>query len=254
MQRTVSEVARLTGVTVRTLHHWDSVGLLVPSARTDAGYRLYDDADLRRLRAILVARELGMSLEGIRRHLGGSNEDRLAHLNQHRDALAKRSQDLQRALRAVDREIAELTTPEATMPLDDDAISEQFADFDHETHAGEAEQRWGDTDAWAESRRRMKGYGPDQLAAIKEEAAATTLGFARAMQAGHAPDSVAGIDAAETHREHIERWFYPCSRAMHAQVAQAWTEDPRFAATYEAAAPGLAAWARAAVEANARRE
>ena len=154
----------------------------------------------------------------------------------------------------MDREIAELTTLEDTMTLDDDTIRKQFADFDHGAHAAEAERRWGDTDAWAESRRRMKGYGPDQLAAIKEEAAATTLGFARAMRAGHAPDSVPGMDAAETHRQHIERWFYPCPPAMHAQVAQAWTEDPRFAATYEAAAPGLAAWARAAVEANARRE
>ena len=106
--RTVSEIARLTGVTVRTLHHYDAIGLLVPSARSDAGYRLYTDDDVLRLRSILVLRELGLSLGAIGGHLSAAPEERRRHLEEHRLALSQRAESLAETVRAVDREIAEL--------------------------------------------------------------------------------------------------------------------------------------------------
>ena len=87
----VKQVARLTGLTIRTLHHYDSIGLLAPSARSAAGYRLYDDDDLLRLQQILIGRELGLSLEAIRRSLDDPRFDRRQALLAQRTELAARA-------------------------------------------------------------------------------------------------------------------------------------------------------------------
>src|SRR5579862_7831259 len=87
----VKDVAELTGVSVRALHHYDEIGLLVPRARTDSGYRLYDDEELLRLQQILVGRELGLTLEEIRQSLDDPRFDRQAALREQRRALEARA-------------------------------------------------------------------------------------------------------------------------------------------------------------------
>ncbi len=260
--RTVSDIARLTGVTVRTLHHYDAIGLLVPSARSDAGYRLYTDDDVLRLRSILVLRELGLSLGAIGEHLRADPEERRRQLEDHRAALRRRAESLAEAVRAVDREIAELARsvpPDGAdgaerTEMSDATIEEIFGDFDPREYDDEVKARWGETEAYAESARRTASYGPAEYRAIKQELAAIHGGLAALMQAGVSPDSDDAMDLAEAHRQHIGRWFYDCSRAMHAAVAAGYTEDPRFTRTYERVAEGLAAYVRAAAEANAARE
>src|SRR5882724_4006984 len=102
----VKEVAELSGVSVRALHHYDELGLLVPAGRTSAGYRLYDDDDLLRLQQILIGRELGLSLEEIHRSLDEPSFDRKRALVAQRAELEKRAQQAQAMLRAVDAAIA----------------------------------------------------------------------------------------------------------------------------------------------------
>src|SRR5690242_1096266 len=94
----VKEVASLSGVSVRALHHYDELGLLVPRERTDAGYRLYDDQDLLRLQQILIGRELGLSLEAIRRSLDEPGFDRKGALLSQRAELEKRAEQTQAML------------------------------------------------------------------------------------------------------------------------------------------------------------
>src|ERR1700752_3185392 len=98
----VKEVASLSGLTIRALHHYDSIGLLMPSARSAAGYRLYDDDDLLRLQQILIGRELGLSLEEIRRSLDDPSFDRRRALLAQRAELAARSQRATAMIRAID--------------------------------------------------------------------------------------------------------------------------------------------------------
>ena len=98
----VKDVARLAGVSVRTLHHYDAIGLLVPGARTSAGYRLYTDADLLRLQQILIGRELGLSLEEIRRSLDDPRFDRKATLLDQRERLRERERQTEAMIRAID--------------------------------------------------------------------------------------------------------------------------------------------------------
>jgi DNA-binding transcriptional MerR regulator len=109
----VKDLARAAGVSVRTLHHYDAIGLLVPGARTAAGYRLYTDADLLRLQQILISRELGLSLEDIRRSLDDPRFDQKAALLEQRELLKDRVQQTEAMIRAVDVALRALRDQEA---------------------------------------------------------------------------------------------------------------------------------------------
>src|SRR5579871_4049452 len=129
----VKEVAALARVSVRALHHWDELGLLVPRGRTEAGYRLYDDEDLLRLQQILVSRELGMPLEAIRRSLDDPRFDRREALRAQRRELEARAAHTAGMLRAVDHALAALDETEGgTMDAE-----KLFEGFDHEAHEAE---------------------------------------------------------------------------------------------------------------------
>ena len=124
---------------------------------------------------------------------------------------------------------------------------------EHDPHEAEARGRWGDTEAYAESRRRTEGYSDSDWGRIRQELADIEQGLARAMEDGAPPDAERAMDLAEEARLHIDRWFYPCSREMHAGLADMYTSDKRFAAHYEERAAGLAAFVSAAIKANAER-
>ena len=247
---TVGAVARLSGVTVRTLHHYDEIGLLSPGDRSDAGYRRYDDADLERLQRILFYRELGFGLDDIRTVMTDGGADASAHLRRQHALLRDRIHRLERMAAAVQKALEARTmginlTPEERF--------EVFGDFDPDAHAAEAEERWGGTDTFRESQRRVSGYTKADWDRMKAEAAAYGDRLVTAMRSGAPADSVEAMDAAEEHRQHISRWFYDCSYEIHRGLGQLYVDDPRFTATYEKAAPGLAAYLRDAIEANAAR-
>jgi DNA-binding transcriptional MerR regulator len=237
MAYTVGELARHTGVTVRTLHHYDELGLVKPSARSGAGYRLYDDRDLLRLQHALRLRELGFQLHEIAEMLADPDFDRAAALREQRTQLLARRDHLDRLIAAVD---AALTSLEKDQPMPTDTIQTLFADIDPAAHADEARARWGDTPEYAESARRTRGYGPADWAAIKAEADALYRDLAALLHAGTAPGSPAAQAAIEAHRQHISRWFYPCTRAIHRQLGAMYIADPRFSKTIDRHAPGLA--------------
>lgn len=117
----------------------------------------------------------------------------------------------------------------------------------------EVRERWGDTDAYKESARRTRDYTDEDWAAIKAEAEGIEAGLAAALADGEAPDSTRAMDLAESARRHIDRWFYPCSHAMHAGLAEMYVSDPRFRAHYEERAEGLAEFVSQAIKANAAR-
>lgn len=103
---TVGRVARLTGVSVRTLHHYDEVGLLVPSARTTSGHRAYSAEDVERLREVLAYRRLGFGLREIADLVGDPATDAVAHLRRLRGLLVDRQDRAAAMVAAIDRELA----------------------------------------------------------------------------------------------------------------------------------------------------
>jgi DNA-binding transcriptional MerR regulator len=247
---TVGAVARMAGVTVRTLHHYDEVGLLRPSGRTEAGYRRYTDADIERLQRILFYRELEFGLDDIRAALADPAADTLAHLRRQHALLGARIERLRRLSDAV---ALAMEAHQMDIPLTPEERLEVFGTFDPDEHAAEVEERWGDTDAYRESARRTARYTKEDWVRIKAEGEAATRAVADAMAAGLPADSVEAMAGAEAHRIQIDHAFYPCSYEMHRGLAAMYLADPRFTATYEAVAPGLAQYLHEAIVANAAR-
>lgn len=244
----VGKVARLSGVTVRTLHHYDEIGLLKPRGRTAAGYRSYSGGDLDRLRRILSYRELGFGLDDIANIL--ADGDATAHLRRQHDLLTARIEQLQGMVAAVELELEASTMG---INLSQEEKFELFGDFDPDEHAEEAQQRWGDTDAYKQSQRRVKSYTSDDWKRIKAEGSENERRLAEALREGVRPDSARAMDLAEEHREQITRWFYECTYEIHRGLAEMYVADDRFAAHYDGIVSGLAQYLHDAIRANADR-
>jgi MerR family transcriptional regulator, thiopeptide resistance regulator len=245
---TVGEVAKLSGVTVRTLHHYDEIGLLSASARTQAGYRRYGDADLDRLEQILFYRELGFGLDEIKAVLEDGGTNRIGHLRRQHAMLRDRIGRLERMSAAVEKAMEAHTmginlTPEERL--------EVFGDHDPDRYAAEVEERWGKTDAYRESARRTASYTKADWERIKARGQAAIEQVVSAMQAGKPADSPEAMAGAEAHRKQIDDAFYACSYEMHVGLAEMYIADPRFTATYEKIGPGLARYLHDAIKANA---
>jgi len=251
MSWTVGELARLSGVTVRTLHHYDRIGLLRPSERTPAGYRSYDVRDLDRLQQVLVYRELGFPLEEVATLLDDPGADPAEHLRRQHRLLRKRLARTEAMVAAVEKE---MEARQMGISLTPEERFEIFGDDFSDEYEAEAEERWGETEAWAQSRRRTSSYRKEDWLRIKAEADDVQNRFAEAMRSGAAADSERAMDVAEEHRQHITRWFYDCPPAMHAGLGRMYVEDERFTATYERTAAGLAQYVSTAVQANAVRQ
>ena len=250
MSYTVGEVARFAGVTVRALHHYDEVGLLVPSGRTTSGYRQYSDADLERLQRILCYRELGFSLPDIAAILHDPRNDPIDHLRRQHELLTDQMDRLAAMVAAVKKT---MEARKMGISLNPDEMFEVFGDADPSQYADEVEQRWGDTDAYKQSQRRTASYTKDDWLQIKAEGAAAEQRLAAAMAAGLPPDSSEAMAAAEDHRLQIDTWFYEVSPDMHRHLGDMYIADPRFTKHYEDVAPGLAQYVRDAIHANADR-
>ncbi|MDQ6731875.1 MAG: MerR family transcriptional regulator [Actinomycetota bacterium] len=243
--RTVKQVSELAGVTIRTLHYYDDLGLLTPTGRSEAGYRLYDHCDLERLQEIVAWRQLGFSLTEIRALLDDPAHDRRAALSRLRELVSRELERLGATARALDAAIAAVDNghPEQENTM--------FPDFDHTQCEEEARERWGHTEAYQESARRSAAYGDAERAEIRSEADAVLADFAAAMAGGESADGETARGVAERHRQHMTRWFYPVGPKMHRNLAELYISDPRFAAHYEQVATGLAVYVRAAILANA---
>jgi MerR family transcriptional regulator, thiopeptide resistance regulator len=242
--RTVSEVSDLVGVSVRTLHHYDEIGLLRPQRRSDAGYRLYAHEDFERLQEILVWRQLGFSLQKIGALLDDPSHDRVAALRRQRALVERELERLGATAVALD---AALTAAELGIEQQETTM---FRDFDPAQYEDEARERWGDTEAYRESARRTARYGDAEWAEIQGEAEQLVADFASLMRAGEPAGGERARAVAERHRRHIAQWFYPVSLQMHSNLAEMYVADQRFATGYENVAPGLAVYVRDAVVAN----
>jgi DNA-binding transcriptional MerR regulator len=247
---TVGELASLAHVSVRTLHHYDAIGLLSPAERTPAGYRLYRHDDLEQLQHILLYRELDFPLDAIGRLMLDPAFDRRAALVAQRDQLAARSRRMTSILDAIDRALDALDQGDA---MNDSEMFEVFGDFDPKEYVAEAKERWEETDQYAESARRTAAYTKDDWRAIKSEGSAISNDLAAALVAGAAPADPGVQALVDRHRASIDRWFYPCSIEMQANLGEMYAADPRFAATYERIQPGLAVFLRDAIRIRAGR-
>lgn len=244
---TVGDAARATGITVRTLHHWDAIGLVRPSTRTTAGYRLYTAADLARAHRVVLYRELGVPLDEIGALLD-SPEGADASLRRQRDLVRERRRRLERAGDALDRliearERGVLLSPEEQVAL--------FGDDWQPSWAAGARERWGDTDQWTQFAERAAERTPEEWRAVAAEAEAALDALSGALGRGVRPGSPEADALAERHRASLGAYF-DVTHAMHVAIGRMYTADPEFTANHDARRPGLTAWLSEVIDANAR--
>jgi MerR family transcriptional regulator, thiopeptide resistance regulator len=250
MSYSVGQVARLARVSVRTLHHYHEIGLLVPHGHSPVGYRRYSDADLDRLQRVLFYRELGFPLDEIVTLLDDPTIDAEAHLRHQHDLLNRRIERLQDMVTAVERA---MEAQKVGISLTPEERFEVFGEQDPAQYADEAKERWGDTDAYKQSMQRTSRYTKEDWLKIKSESAELNQRFAAALTSGVAADSEPAMDLAEEHRQQIGRWYYDCGYDVHRGLADMYISDERFTRTYDDMVPGLARFVHDAIKANADR-
>jgi MerR family transcriptional regulator, thiopeptide resistance regulator len=233
----IQEVARASGVTSRTLRHYDAIGLLRPRQTGPNGLRLYGDAELVRLQRILVLRELGLPLDRIAEVLDGSTDDATA-LRAHVAQLRRQRARIDRIITAVEGTIAGL---EQGDPMQDTQMFDGFAD---DPYAEEAQERW--PDQYAESQRRLRRMTKDEQAALFERGREVTRQLGAQFTAGAAVDDPA-VQALVGQQYDWVGTFWTPNREAYVGLGRMYVDDPRFTATYDAVAPGLAVFLRDAI-------
>ena len=237
---TVKQLSKLAGVTPRTLHHYDAIGLLKPSRVGDNGYRYYGEESLLRLQQILFYRELGIPLEDIKKIMGRRDFDVMGALRSHKEALQKQVTRLNRLIHTVDNTINHV---KGTTTISDKAYFEGFSEEEQEKYAVEAEQLY-DAESVRESNRKWKAYSASKKEAIMAEGQAVYTDLIAAMPKGAASQEVQTI--VERWRKHLEYFWTPNLDQLLA-LANGYNADPRFKANFDRMHPQLGEFMREAV-------
>lgn len=244
----VGAVSKATGLTVRTLHHWDAEGIASASGRTAAGYRVYLPLDVDRVRRVQRYRQLGMTLDDVRSLLDGDSDGRRRRLELHRASVISRADELREAAAGLDR----LLVADEHGPLvDANERAHALGSGWDPSRTAEARALWGDTRQWGEWAERSADRTAEDWHAVILAVTDATGAAAEAVRAGVDPRSPAGVEAAERHRSAMSGYF-TCSPSMHVLITRRFTDEPGFVEYHESIQQGLGAWLRVAAEEAAR--
>ena len=247
---TVGEVSTLLGVSVRALHHWDETGLVHPSRRSAAGYRLYCETDIMRIQQVLVYRQTGMNLADIKMVLDEPETDAMTHLHRQRELVQGQISHLQQMLNSIDM-VMDIQQSGARISVAE--MAEIWGTDWDPVYIEEAHAQWGDTEDWAESYRRKARMSRADWERAHEETVALETALAEAMRSGIKPGSPEANALARWHRKDFNRWF-EVSASKQVLIARGYVADERYARYYDKRAPGLAAWLKDVIDASARSE
>jgi DNA-binding transcriptional MerR regulator len=239
MVYTVKQLADLAGVSVRTLHYYDEIGLLPPARGSANGYRYYGEADILRLQQILFYKELGLGLDEIGALLQEPGFDVVRALEEHRGALAQRLGRLRRLMQTVERTIAQL---KGVTPMDAKALFAGFSEAEQEKYAAEAEALWGES--VRESSRKWKAYTPAKKTQVMAEGKVV---YEDLIDLLDQPPGSAVVQAviARWH-QHLRYFFEPAVEVLRG-LAKGYNDDPPFRATFDKMEPRLAPFMLSAI-------
>lgn len=238
---TVKQLSKLAGVTPRTLHHYDTIGLLKPSRVGENGYRYYGEESLLHLQQILFYRELDLPLEEIRQIMGRRDFDLLPALESHKTELAKRIERLQRLVQTVDGTISHL---KGKTNMSKRQLFEAFSDEQQAEYEKEVAQKY-DPATIKESQRKWKSYTPADKQRIGEEGNAVYEAILAGIPKGaSSSEAQAGV---ELWRKHMEYFWVPNDEQL-LGLADLYNEDSRFKANFDKIDPRLAEFMREAVK------
>jgi DNA-binding transcriptional MerR regulator len=237
---TVNELSQLAGVSRRTLHYYDNIGLLPPTEVRANGYRYYDDDALLRLQQILFYRELDLPLERIKEILDDEDFDTVSALQTHRHELQARIERLEKLIGTIDKTILHLVG-EVKMN-DKKNIFEGFSEEKQKEYEAQAVELWGDS--VKESVRLWNSYSSAEQAAIMEEGGRIYQGIADDMASG--PESKRVQALLVSWHEHLRHFYEPTIEVL-GGLGDMYHDHPDFNATFTAIHPDLPAFLKEAI-------
>lgn len=238
MSYKINEVAKIVGISVRTLHHYNNIGLLIPETVSESGYRFYGTNELIRLQQILFFKELDFTLTEIKEILDNSDFDREKALQSHKNLLLKKRNRIDQIIKTVEKTIMSIKGENKM------ATEEMFGGFDmkeieehKQKYADEVKQRWGNSQAYKESERKTKNYKKEDWARIKNEQEYIYKKFIDSMDKGFSsPDAQAAV---KEWQQSITKNFYNCSNEILRGLGDMYVSDDRFTQNIDKYKPGL---------------
>lgn len=220
MQLSISQTAKLMGISVRTLHYYDEIDLLKPSKVTEAGYRYYGEEALACLQQILFYRELDFSLKDIKLILAKTDYDRKLTLENHKELLLLKQKHLQNLIMLVDE------TLKGDIKMEFELFDTNEIEEAKQKYAQEVKKKWGNTPAYKESTEKSNGYSKKDWDEISKEADGIFRSFAMNMDKKPADANVQKI--VHSWQEHITKYYYHCTKDILAELGEMYVADHRF--------------------------
>lgn len=246
MEYTIQKLARLAGITTRTLRYYDEIGLLNPQRISSSGYRIYGQQQVKRLQQILFYRELEVPLDQIKAILEDENFDQRAALEQHRELLVQKREQINALIANVEHTIDAL---EGRSSMSDtqrfEGFKQQMIDENERKYGQEARERYGD-EAVDRSNQKFKNMTQEQYQAITALEQEFRQTLAEAFKTGD-PAGELAQKAVDLHRRWLTFYWDHYSKEAHAGLGQMYVDDPRFRAYYDQQQPGTAAFLRDAI-------
>ena len=231
MKMQIKEFAQFTGVSVRTLHYYDEIGLLKPShVDKSTGYRYYDEQSLLRMQEILFYRELDFPLKSIEEILSSPNYDKTQALKDQKKLLILKKERLDNLISAIDG------------AMKGENVMKAFDNTEFEKYKAEAREKWGNTKAYQEHAEKTKSYSKDKWNDLAAGMDAIMGQFAESMKHGDTPDSDAAQDLVKALQSHITEHYYHCTKEILFGLGQMYVADDRFRQNIDKHADGTAAF------------
>ena len=213
----IKEFSSLTGVSVRTLHYYDEIGLLRPcEVDKFTSYRYYDENSLLRMQEILFYRELDFPLKSISKILSSPDYDKEKALSEQKRLLILKKERLERLITAIDS---------AKKGID---VMSAFDNSEFVKYKNEAEEKWGSTDAYKEYSKKSKAYSADKFSALSEGMDGIMGEFAQCMKEGNSPSSAEAQSLCRKLQTYISENFYNCTKEILSGLGQMYVYDERF--------------------------
>lgn len=237
----IKQLSKLAGVSVRTLHHYDQIGLLQPAFRSEKGYRYYQKAELLQLQQILFYRELGFTLQDIKMIIHDPGFNLIQALEFHRKVIRTEADRMQQLLKTIDKTIAKLNNKNTSMK--DHELYEGFSPEEVKKMRSEVIERWGEQQLM-DTEERIRQLGKEGWQDHKKKGQEITQLLADLMDLE--PDHVQVQQAIALYHNHLN-FYYEVTKERYRGLAKMYIEDERFKAHYEKFRPGLAAYIHRAI-------
>ncbi|AAK81402.1 DNA-binding transcriptional MerR regulator [Clostridium acetobutylicum] len=236
----INEVAKLTGITIRTLHYYDEIGLLKPSEITGAGYRLYDENSLSKLQQILFFRELEFPLNEIKEIMRSSQYDTAEALKRQKELLIKKRERIDKLITLVENTIK----GEGKMSFEEFDMTE--IEESKKKYAKEVKERFGGSDAYIESEKKTSNYGREEWQKINDECKNILKAFAD--NRDKAPESKEVQELVKEWQLFITESFYNCTNDILRGLGYMYVEDERFKKNIDSNGEGTAEFISKAIK------